>query len=73
MTQLLLVISLVVITAVVLVVVGYLVAIIIALLGAIKNLSQLAGGLIAISSSLSPTRHRSAKPEVAMFSLEESF
>ena len=54
MTQLLLVISLVVVTAVVLVVVGYLIAIIIALLGAIRNLSNLAGGLIAIRDNTNP-------------------
>jgi len=54
MTQLLLVISLVVTTIVVLVVVGYLIAIIIALLGAIKHLSNLAGGLSAIKDNTDP-------------------
>ncbi len=54
MTQLLLVISLAVTTAVVLVVVGYLVAIIIALRGAIKNLSDLAGGLSAVKENTDP-------------------
>jgi hypothetical protein len=54
MTQLLLVISLVVILAVVLVVVGYLLAIIVALLGAYGNLSKLAGGLIAIRENTNP-------------------
>ena len=54
MTQLLLVISLIVITAVVLVVVGYLIAIIYALVGAYSNLSKLAGGLIAIKENTDP-------------------
>lgn len=54
MTQLLLVITLIITTAVVLVVVGYLVAIIIALLGAISHLSKLAGGLGAIKENTSP-------------------
>ncbi|HIG79240.1 MAG TPA: hypothetical protein EYQ47_04460 [Cycloclasticus sp.] len=54
MTQLLLVISLIVTTAVVLVVVGYLIAIIIALYGAIQNLSKLAGGLVAIKENTAP-------------------
>jgi hypothetical protein len=54
MTQLLLVISLIVTTAVVLVVVGYLVAIIIALVGALRHLSNLAGGLIAIRENTDP-------------------
>ncbi len=54
MTQLLLVISLIVTTAVVLVVVGYLIAIIIALVGAYRNLSKLAGGLIATKENTDP-------------------
>lgn len=54
MTQLLLVISLIVTTAVVLVVVGYLIAIIYALVGAYNNLSKLAGGLIAIKENTDP-------------------
>lgn len=54
MTQLLLVISLIITTAVVLVVVGYLIAIIIALVGAYNNLSKLAGGLVAIKDNTDP-------------------
>ncbi len=54
MTQLLLVISLILTTAVVLVVVGYLIAIIYALVGAYNNLSKLAGGLIAIRKNTDP-------------------
>ena len=54
MTQLLLVISLLVITAVVLVVVAYLIAIIIALLGAYDIFSQLADGLVAIKDNTNP-------------------
>ena len=54
MTQLLLVLSLVVILAVVLVVVGYLLAIIWALWSAGTNLEKLAGGLIAIRDNTSP-------------------
>jgi len=54
MTQLLLVLSLVVILAVVLVVVGYLLAIIWALWGAGTNLEKLAGGLVAIRDNTRP-------------------
>ncbi len=54
MTQLLIVISLIVTTAVVLVVVGYLIAIIIALLGAIRHLSNLAGGLSTVKENTDP-------------------
>ena len=54
MTQLLLVLSLALAAVIVLVVVGYLIAIIVALLGAFRNLSALAGGLIAIKDNTSP-------------------